>query len=76
MEDIDPEETRSLLWMVAEGSQVAECELTFSTERSIYGVREVVDLIPGGRTVPVTEENKVQYVNAYSKWAMTTSIAD
>lgn len=37
-------------------------DLTFSVEDSRFGENVVIDLKPGGRDVPVTEENKREYV--------------
>lgn len=37
-------------------------EQTFSVDDEIFGERITVDLKPNGRNVPVTEENKQEYV--------------
>jgi E3 ubiquitin-protein ligase NEDD4 len=37
-------------------------ELTFSVDDERFGERHTVDLIPGGRDIAVTNENKGQYV--------------
>lgn len=37
-------------------------ELTFSTEDERFGEKYTVDLKPGGREIPVNEENKKEYV--------------
>ena len=37
-------------------------DLTFSTEIREFGVLEVRDLIPNGRQITVTEENKMDYI--------------
>lgn len=41
-------------------------ELTFSVDDERFGERHTVDLIPGGRDIPVTNENKAQYVEYVS----------
>jgi E3 ubiquitin-protein ligase NEDD4 len=37
-------------------------EQTFSVEDERFGERFTVDLIPDGQNIPVTDENKAQYV--------------
>lgn len=37
-------------------------ELTFSVDDENFGERQTIDLIPNGRNIPVTNENKHQYV--------------
>ena len=37
-------------------------ELTFSVDDEKFGERTTVDLKPGGRDIPVTNENKGEYV--------------
>jgi E3 ubiquitin-protein ligase NEDD4 len=37
-------------------------ELTFSVDDEKFGERRTIDLIPGGRDMPVTNENKAQYI--------------
>ena len=37
-------------------------ELTFSVDDEKFGERREIDLMPGGRDIPVTNENKAKYV--------------
>lgn len=37
-------------------------ELTFSVDDEKFGERRTIDLIPGGRDIAVTNENKPQYI--------------
>lgn len=37
-------------------------ELTFSVDDEKFGERRTIDLKPGGRDIPVTNENKGEYV--------------
>lgn len=46
---------------------------TFSTELSIFGSSEVVDLIPNGRYVEVTDDNKVDYVRLIANHRLSSS---
>ncbi|KER32505.1 hypothetical protein T265_01385 [Opisthorchis viverrini] len=49
-------------------------ELTFSTEINEFGKTETRDLIENGRNVPVTEQNKKEYVRLVCQERMTGAI--
>ncbi|XP_022080949.1 E3 ubiquitin-protein ligase HUWE1-like [Acanthaster planci] len=49
-------------------------ELTFSTEIEEFGVTEIRDLKPNGRNIPVTAENKLEYVHLVCQMKMTGAI--
>ena len=49
-------------------------ELTFSTNALSFGRSHTIDLIPNGRNIKVTEENKERYVSLVCQHRMTTSI--
>ena len=49
-------------------------ELTFSTEDHSFGRSRTIDLIPGGRTISVSEETKARYVDLVCQYRMTQSI--
>uniref|UniRef100_A0A1L8DTE2 HECT-type E3 ubiquitin transferase n=1 Tax=Nyssomyia neivai TaxID=330878 RepID=A0A1L8DTE2_9DIPT len=49
-------------------------ELTFSLELQEFGVTEVRDLIPNGRNITVTEENKLEYIRLVCQLKMSGSI--
>lgn len=49
-------------------------DLTFSTEVQEFGVTEVRDLIPNGRNIAVTEENKMEYIRLVCQMKMTGAI--
>jgi len=69
MEDIDPEYFKNLKWILE--NDISLFELTFSYESDNFGKIEIVDLLPNGRNIPVTEENKLDYVQkiCYAKMA-------
>lgn len=48
--------------------------LSFTSEFDNFGVMEVVELIPGGRNVTVTDENKQEYVQLITQLKMTKAI--
>lgn len=44
--------------------------LTFSVEREAFGAYEEVELKPGGQDVPVTQDNKREYVDLLAEWRL------
>ncbi|KAL8278589.1 hypothetical protein RQP46_009081 [Phenoliferia psychrophenolica] len=75
LESIDPEYHKSLVWML-ENDIDGILDLTFSVERDDFGVTEVVDLVPDGRNVAVTNENKAEYVRLIADQRLSTEIKD
>jgi hypothetical protein len=45
-------------------------------EYEAYGENVKVELVPGGADVPVTNANRVQFVEAYVGWLLGGSIKD
>ncbi|KAI9983027.1 hypothetical protein PInf_006944 [Phytophthora infestans] len=74
MEAIDPEYYRNLHSILDNSIADLGLELTFSAEQSNFGKVEVVDLIPNGRNVVVTDENKMEYVKLVTHHRMATGI--
>jgi len=61
MEAIDADFHRSLVWMLENDIEDA-LDLTFSTEDDRFGEVVTVDLKENGSDLPVTNENKKEYV--------------
>jgi hypothetical protein len=47
----------------------------FDVEFDVFGEIKHRELIPGGHNIPVTGENRREYVEAYTKWILEDSIA-
>jgi ubiquitin-protein ligase E3 A len=47
---------------------------TFSVEVDSYGAKRTVELVPGGSSIYVTQENKQEYVDKYMYWPFDSSI--
>lgn len=73
IEAVDPEYYKNLKWML-ENDITDVLDLTFTAESDFFGKTEVVELVPGGRDIRVTEANKREYVNLIARHRMTTSI--
>ena len=49
---------------------------TFAIEDERAGVLEVIELVPGGADIPVTEENRRDFVDKYVDWVLVKSVED
>eukprot|EP00536_Pseudo-nitzschia_multiseries_P010994 jgi/Psemu1/326262/estExt_fgenesh1_pg.C_3550003 len=75
MEAIDPDYYKNLKTILEYNLGDLCLDLTFSVEDHSFGRNQVVDLIPNGRNIPVTEESKARYVSLVCKNRMTTAIS-
>jgi E3 ubiquitin-protein ligase HUWE1 len=66
---------KNLMWMLENPINDIVTE-TFSIEAEEYGVTHIIDLVPDGRTFPVTDENKTEYVRLVSEYKLQTSVKD
>jgi E3 ubiquitin-protein ligase HUWE1 len=66
---------KNLMWMLENSINDIVTE-TFSIEAEEYGVIHIIDLVPEGRTIPVTDENKTEYVRLVSEYKLQTSVKD
>ncbi|KAH9287706.1 hypothetical protein KI387_031823 [Taxus chinensis] len=80
IEAVDPDYYKSFKWML-ENDIRDMADLTFSMDADeekhiLYEKEEVTDheLIPGGRNIRVTEENKHEYVDLVAEHRLTTAI--
>jgi E3 ubiquitin-protein ligase HUWE1 len=74
IEAIEPDYFKSLKQILDMPLDMLGLELTFSAEANTFGKYEVVDLIPNGRNVAVTDENKPEYVRLIAHHRMTSAI--
>ncbi|CAH1153351.1 unnamed protein product [Phaedon cochleariae] len=74
MESEDYSFYRGLVYLMENNINNLGLDLTFSTEISEFGVTETRDLIPNGRHISVTEENKMEYVRLVCQMKMTGAI--
>lgn len=73
LEAQDPEYYKSLKWML-ENDCTGILDYTMSAEYDEFGKQTIIDLLPNGRNIPVTEENKADYVRLVTEVRMTKSI--
>jgi len=71
MKDIDTDIVRSLA-QIRENSVDCLC-LTFSVTREEFDVRSDVELVPGGASIDVTDENREEYITALVRYHSCSS---
>ena len=76
MQAIDPDYYKNLQCILDHNLDVLGLDLTFSTEAHAFGRTQTIDLIPNGRKIQVTEDNKESYVKEVCQHRMTTSIQE
>uniref|UniRef100_A0A1B0DQ42 HECT-type E3 ubiquitin transferase n=1 Tax=Phlebotomus papatasi TaxID=29031 RepID=A0A1B0DQ42_PHLPP len=74
MESEDYDFYKGLVYLKENNITTLGCELTFSLELQEFGVTEIRDLITNGRNIPVTEENKLEYIRLVCQLKMSGSI--
>ncbi|GAO46185.1 hypothetical protein G7K_0422-t1 [Saitoella complicata NRRL Y-17804] len=75
MESLDLDYYKSLCWILENDITDIIAE-TFSMEVDEYGVTKIIDLKPDGRNIPVTEENKQEYVKLVVEYRLITSVKE
>lgn len=75
MESFDPDYYKSLSWMLSNDITDIITE-TFSVEDDEFGITKIHDLIENGRNIPVTEENKHDYVRLVVEHKLLSSVKD
>ncbi|KNZ57373.1 E3 ubiquitin-protein ligase [Puccinia sorghi] len=75
MESVDAEIFRSLTWML-ENDITDVIENSFSVEDEKFGEVVTIDLRENGRNIPVTEENKKEYIELITQWRIEKRVAD
>ncbi|KAF6720062.1 E3 ubiquitin-protein ligase SMURF1 [Oryzias melastigma] len=73
LETTDPELHKSLVWIL-ENDITSVLDHTFCVEHNAFGKLSQHELKPNGRNVPVTEENKKEYVRLYVNWRFMRGI--
>ncbi|KAI0666580.1 hypothetical protein C8Q78DRAFT_1176707 [Trametes maxima] len=74
VEWVDPEYYNSLVWILE--NDPSPLDLTFSVEADEFGVMKLVELKEGGASIPVTQENKKEFVQLSANYRLYSSIKD
>ncbi|ETN37662.1 uncharacterized protein HMPREF1541_07285 [Cyphellophora europaea CBS 101466] len=75
LESMDLDYYKSLLWILENDITDILTE-DFSIVEEQFGEEKIVDLIPDGRNIPVTEENKREYVQKLVEYRLTGSVSE
>ncbi|KAJ5449140.1 E3 ubiquitin ligase domain of unknown function DUF908 [Penicillium cf. griseofulvum] len=75
METLDLDYYKSLLWMLENDITDIITE-TFAIETDDFGEKQVIDLKPGGHDIPVTQENKEEYVQRVVEYRLVESVRE
>jgi len=75
METLDLEYYKSLEWMLHNDITDIITE-TFSVEVEAFGEMQIVDLIENGRNIPVTEDNKQEYIRLITEHRLTGAVQE
>ncbi|CAH0555010.1 unnamed protein product [Brassicogethes aeneus] len=73
---LDPDLYRSLSYIKHYDGDVSKLDLTFSSDEDSLGKIITHELIPGGRAVPVTNENKINYIHLMAHFRMHIQIKE
>ncbi len=73
---LDDELYRNLTYMKHYEGDVADLDLTFSLDQDMMGQIVTHELIPGGRGVAVTNENRIRYMHHVAHFRMHTQIRE
>jgi E3 ubiquitin-protein ligase HUWE1 len=75
METLDLDYYKSLVWMLENDIEDVLTE-AFSVELDEFGAKRIIDLIPDGRNIPVTNQNKQEYVRLMVDHKLLSSVDD
>uniref|UniRef100_A0A6G1SIZ1 Ubiquitin-protein ligase E3B n=1 Tax=Aceria tosichella TaxID=561515 RepID=A0A6G1SIZ1_9ACAR len=71
---LDPELYKNLIYI--RHHDVSDLDLTFSIDQDMMGKIENFELEPGGRHIPVTNQNRVRYIHSVANFRMRTQIEE
>ncbi|PKY00879.1 putative E3 ubiquitin-protein ligase hula [Aspergillus campestris IBT 28561] len=75
MEGVDEDLHRNLAWTL-ENDIEGIIEMNFAVDDEKFGERRTIDLKPGGRDEPVTNENKGEYVELVTEWKIVKRVEE
>ncbi|KAI0366687.1 HECT-domain-containing protein [Pilatotrama ljubarskyi] len=71
---LDPELYNGLIFLKHYTGDPEELSLNFTVAEEEFGVTKTVDLIPNGSNIPVTRENRLQYIYLVAHYRLTKQI--
>lgn len=74
IEEEDYEFYKNMVWIKENDITHLGLELSFSYEEDDFGILKLKDLIPNGRNIAVTEDNKLEYIQRLCYAKMATAV--
>lgn len=74
LSSLDPELYRSLLFLKRYDGDLSQLGLYFVIEDNEYGEQIQVELLPGGKDIPVTNENVIRYIHLVANHRLNSQI--
>lgn len=75
LESLDKEVYRNLLWLKHYAGDVEkDLTLDFTVTNDEFGVKHTHELVPNGRNIPVTKENRLEYIYRVSHYRLNEQI--
>lgn len=71
---LDPEMYKNLLFLKHYDGDIADLELDFTTVNSQFGETKVEELKPGGKYIPVTSNNWIEYIHLMADYKLNKQI--
>ncbi|KAI0755393.1 HECT-domain-containing protein [Daedaleopsis nitida] len=71
---LDPELYQGLIFLKHYTGDPEELSLNFTVAEEEFGVTKTIDLIPNGSNIPVTRENRLQYIYLVAHYRLTQQI--
>ncbi|OSD07632.1 HECT-domain-containing protein [Trametes coccinea BRFM310] len=74
LQSLDPELYQGLIFLKHYKGDPEELSLNFTVAEEEFGVTKTIDLIPNGSNIPVTRENRLQYIYLVAHYRLTKQI--
>ncbi|KAI3648186.1 hypothetical protein MP228_006040 [Amoeboaphelidium protococcarum] len=71
---LDPELYRNLMFLKNYDGNVEDLSLTFSLSSDEFGTAKTVELIPNGKNIAVTKENRIRYIYLVAHYKLNKQI--
>jgi ubiquitin-protein ligase E3 B len=71
---LDPELYKNLTFVKHYDCDVSELELTFTCDEDVLGRVVTHELVPGGKVIQVTSDNRIEYIHKMAHFRMKTQI--
>ncbi|XP_044750713.1 ubiquitin-protein ligase E3C [Coccinella septempunctata] len=74
LQSLDPTLYKNLLFLRDYEGNVTDLGLDFSTVHNDLGETTVIELKPNGRNIPVTDENRLEYIQRFAELKLNTQL--